>query len=141
MPVRMWWLWKAGSRGWAWPPGSTGFSGAFNYNLCRKTSGVVFMPWELMLLYFGASSAFWGSLEPVLFLGPSRLSLKTLWENFYLKVPEDLGFPGSSDGRVCLQCRRPRFDPWVGKIPWRREWQPTLVFLPGEFHGQRSLAG
>ena len=33
------------------------------------------------------------------------------------------------------------FDPWVGKIPWRREWQPTLVFLPGEFHGQRSLVG
>ena len=29
----------------------------------------------------------------------------------------------------------------VGKIPWRREWQPTLVFLPGEFHGQRSLVG
>ena len=41
--------------------------------------------------------------------------------------------------RICLQCRRPRFDPWVRKIPWRREWQPTLVFLPGEFHGQRSL--
>ena len=40
-----------------------------------------------------------------------------------------------------LQCRRPGFDPWVGKIPWRREWLPTLVFLPGEFHGQRSLAG
>ena len=33
------------------------------------------------------------------------------------------------------------FDPWVGKIPWRREWQPTPVFLPGEFHGQRSLEG
>ena len=32
-------------------------------------------------------------------------------------------------------------DPWVGKIPWRRKWQPTLVYLPGEFHGQRSLAG
>ena len=32
-------------------------------------------------------------------------------------------------------------DPWVGKIPWRRAWQPTLVFLPGESHGQRSLAG
>ena len=40
-----------------------------------------------------------------------------------------------------LQCRRPGFDPWVGKIPWRREWQPTPVFLPGEFHGQRRLAG
>ena len=37
--------------------------------------------------------------------------------------------------------RRLRFDPWVGKIPWRKEWQPTLVFLPGEFYGQRSLVG
>ena len=33
------------------------------------------------------------------------------------------------------------FDPWVGKIPWRQAWQPTLVLLPGESHGQRSLAG
>ena len=40
-----------------------------------------------------------------------------------------------------LQCERPGFDPWVGKIPWRKEWQPIPVFLPGEFHGQRSLAG
>ena len=36
---------------------------------------------------------------------------------------------------------RPRFDPWVGKIPWRREWLPTPVFLPRESHGQRNLAG
>ena len=34
-----------------------------------------------------------------------------------------------------------QFDPWVGKIPWRRRWQPTPVFLPGESHGQRRLAG
>jgi len=33
----------------------------------------------------------------------------------------------------------PQVDPWVGKIPWRREWQPTPVFLLGEFHGQRGL--
>ena len=33
------------------------------------------------------------------------------------------------------------FDPWVRKIPWRKEWLPILVFLPGEFHGQRSLVG
>ena len=38
-------------------------------------------------------------------------------------------------------CRRPRFDPWVRKILWIREWQLTSVFLPGEFHGQRSLPG
>ena len=42
--------------------------------------------------------------------------------------------------RICLQCRRPRFSPWVGKIPWRREWQFTSVSLPEEFHGQRNPA-
>ena len=40
-----------------------------------------------------------------------------------------------------LQCGRPGFDPWVGKIPWRRAWQHTPVFLPGESHEQKSLAG
>ena len=40
-----------------------------------------------------------------------------------------------------LQSRRPGFDPWVGKIPWKRAWQPPQVFLPGEAHGQRNLAG
>ena len=37
--------------------------------------------------------------------------------------------------------KRRGFDPWVGKIPWSRKWQPTPVFVPGESHGQRSLAG
>ena len=41
--------------------------------------------------------------------------------------------------RILLQWRRLGFDLWVGKIPWRREWRPTPVFLPGEFHGQRSM--
>ena len=41
----------------------------------------------------------------------------------------------------CRRLKRCGFDPWVKKIPWRRKWQPTPVFLPGEFHGQRSLAG
>ena len=40
-----------------------------------------------------------------------------------------------------LQGRRPGFDPWLGKIPWRSEWQPFPVFLPGEFHGQRGQVG
>ena len=42
---------------------------------------------------------------------------------------------------VCLQCGRPGFSPSVGKIPWRRKWQSTLVLLPGKSHGQRSLVG
>ena len=40
----------------------------------------------------------------------------------------------------CRRSKRCGFDPWVGKIPWRRKLQPTLVFLPGNVHGQRSLA-
>ena len=44
-------------------------------------------------------------------------------------------------GGTCLQCRRPGFDLWVRKIPWRREWLRTPGFLPEEFHGQRSLEG
>ena len=51
------------------------------------------------------------------------------------------GFPGSSMVKNRLQCGRPGFDPWVRKIPWRRKWQPTPVFLPGKSHGQKSLAG
>ena len=50
------------------------------------------------------------------------------------------GFPGGSDGKDCLQWR-PGFNPWVGKIPWRRKWLPTAISLPGKSHGQRSLTG
>ena len=52
------------------------------------------------------------------------------------------GFSSGSPVKICLQCRRLRrhgFDPWVGKIPCKRTWKPTPVFLPGESHGQRSL--
>ena len=54
-----------------------------------------------------------------------------------------LGFSsGSVVKRICLQCRRHGFNhPWVQKIPWRKKWQPTRVFLPGKSHGQRKLAG
>ena len=41
--------------------------------------------------------------------------------------------------RICPQCRRPGFDLGVGKIPWRRKWPPTSVFLPGKSHGQSSV--
>ena len=59
-----------------------------------------------------------------------------------------MGFPLKYSWATCwlrwkrfhLQCGRPEFDPLVGKIRWKRAWQPTPVFLPGEFHGQRSLA-
>jgi len=52
------------------------------------------------------------------------------------------GFPGGSVVRESgCQFRRLRFNPWVGKIPWSRKWQPTPIFLPGKFHGLRNVAG
>ena len=55
------------------------------------------------------------------------------------------GVPGGSVVKEstcrCRRHKRHGFDPWVGKILWSRKWQPTPVFLPGKFHGQRSLEG
>ena len=48
---------------------------------------------------------------------------------------------GKEPACQCRSCKRRRFDFWVGNIPWRRAWKPTLVFLPGECHGLRSLVG
>ena len=50
-------------------------------------------------------------------------------------------FPGGASGANARRCERHGFNPWTGKIPWRRAWQSTPVFLPGESYGQRSLAG
>ena len=56
-----------------------------------------------------------------------------------------LDFPGGTSGKEstcqCMRCQRRRLDLWVGKIPWRKEWQPTPLFLSGKPTGQRSLAG
>ena len=46
---------------------------------------------------------------------------------------------GKESTSQCRRHKRFRFNPWVRKIPWSRKWQPTPVFLPGKFHGQRSL--
>ena len=46
-----------------------------------------------------------------------------------------------SGNEPACQCRRLPFDPWVRNVPWRRKWQPTPVFLPGESQGLRSLVG
>ena len=55
------------------------------------------------------------------------------------------GFIGGASGNEpscqCTRYKRLGFNPWVGKMPWKREWQPTPVFLPGESHGRRSLVG
>ena len=52
-------------------------------------------------------------------------------------------WPSSKKESACQWRRHKRywFDPWVQKIPWRRKWQPTPIFLSRKFHGQRSLVG
>ena len=56
-----------------------------------------------------------------------------------------VGFPGGARAKEptcqCKRHKRPEFNPWVGKIPWRRKWQHSPIFLPGESHGERSLVG
>ena len=60
---------------------------------------------------------------------------------FFQPLGELGGFPGGANGKEpACQCRRCGFDPWAGKIPWRRALQSTPVLLPGESHGQRILA-
>ena len=68
----------------------------------------------------------------------------TAWDELFDLSYFIMGFPGGSVVKICLQCRSPRrcrFYPWVRKMPWRRAWQPTPVFSPGESRGQRILAG
>ena len=86
-----------------------------------------------------------GMPDPILTKGKGRkiwgVSMdvgKALWE-----LDPSADFPGGASDKdstcQCSQCKRLGFDPWVGKIPKRRKWQPTPAFLPGKFHGQRSL--
>ena len=51
------------------------------------------------------------------------------------------GVVGKESARQCRRCKRCGYSPWVREILWRRKWQPTPIFLPGESHGQRSLVG
>ena len=55
-------------------------------------------------------------------------------------VKSFLGFLGGSGKESAYQCRRNEFNPSVWKIPWRRKWQPTQIFLPGKCHGQEKKA-
>ena len=63
---------------------------------------------------------------------------------FFLMISILSGLPRYCSGKEsacrCRRCRRQGFDPWVRMIRWRRKWQPTPVFLPRKFHGQRSRA-
>ena len=82
----------------------------------------------------------------VLLLGTFPGEMNTfIHKKTYIRIIVIASHPGSASGKEpAYQCRRRKrhkFDPWVGKIPWRRKWQPISVFLPGKSRGQRSLLG
>ena len=82
----------------------------------------------------------WGGLWP--FQPASEKLLFEMWKVRCGALTFSGLHPGDSGGKESTcECKRCRFDPWVRKIPRRRKWQPILVFLPGESHEQRSLAG
>ena len=74
------------------------------------------------------------------FILTSSFAWSSFSGSFRFKV-KGWGFPSGLGVKNHLQYRRPRLNPLVAKIPWRREQQLTPVFLPGESHGQRSLVG
>ena len=107
--------------------------------------------WLLRKAFLSLLAILWNSAFRWVYLSFSPLLLVSLRFTAVCKPSSDSHFAfffcrclkawqyfSGSDGK---EWGRPGFDPWVRKIPWRREWQPTPVFLPGEFHGQGSLAG
>ena len=75
-------------------------------------------------------------------LKQSNYRLCLSWDFQLISLPIILGFPGGSEGKQSA-CNAGDLGSitWVGTIPWRRKWQSTPLFLPGESRGQRSLAG
>ena len=94
-------------------------------------------PWTQFWPYF-----FWSS-------SPGSITIEVHLPRFHYRDLHTHCFPGDFAGgtvvkKLVCQCRRQRrsgFDPWVGKMPWRRKWQSTPVFLPGKTHEQRNLVG
>ena len=94
----------------------------------------------LFLCLRGIKTSYFGDLS---FIFLQDLHIYKIKFAFFLLIYHS--FPGGASGKEpTCQCRRQkrcRFNSWVGKIPWRRKWQPTPVFLPEKSDGQRSLVG
>ena len=87
-----------------------------------------------MVIIFSLSS----SQKPCLISLPTLQFLKTQLESYF--SPEKTSLVAQTVKHLPTM-RKPRFSPWVGKVSWRRKWQPTPVSLPGKSHSQRSLVG
>ena len=130
---RIWLLATSWTAAYQGPP-SMGFSRQECWKMTLLTKGNLCLAWEKhyfssLIIPKVSSLIFWQSFQ--------METLSYAHSNDYLKSGLPMWLSGKES--TC-QCRRPGFNPWGGKIPWRRKWQPTLVFLPGESHGRGSLA-
>ena len=100
--------------------GNSKIENKFRSRLCLTL--LLMFVWSYESLYFG-----------------KRWEYQTFVKVAEIKAKRNLTFCKHNDSKSTYNGRRPRFYPWVGKIPWKREWLPTPVFFPEEFHGQRSL--
>ena len=106
-----------------------------NFNSCNEESCI-----NMLLLLLSRFSRVRLCATPQTAAHQALLSLGFSRQEHWSRLP----FPSPMASLVAQNLprfRSPRFDPWVRKIPWKREWQSTTVFLPGGFHGQSSLAG
>ena len=116
---------------------------------CHPTISSSVIPFSSHLQSFPASGSFQmsqlfisGGQSIGVLASTSVLPMNTIHCWTILFTAKLQGFSvGSTGKKICLQCRKSGFNPWVGKIPCIREWQHTPVFFPGKFHGQRSLVG
>ena len=137
-------------------------SGIFVTMLSKSTLTIIFVAWENRLrkatILHRITAPRLGQLEnkniriqkPMNIRLVSRVTGLSSFEQIYWngsrppnvsRLPWWLRRLKKKTKKTCVQCGRLGSYPWVGKMPWRREWQPTSVFVPGEFHGQRSLVG
>ena len=101
--------------------------------VCKPVKHWTWWKWESLWPFFKKKKkCFWEFVVGQIWEAKSLENWEWLWDN----IPRWCS--GKKSTCYCRRHKRHRFNSWVGKIPWRRKWQP--VFLLGEFHGQRSLA-
>ena len=120
-----------------WWNTTTPISPTWKLSLCQEVaelaSNPIFMAQDVY-----PSSSIW----PFVVMWITQRVLVSRWhQHVNLNHVNEKQKGGNSSKESTCQCRRHGFDPWVWKISWSRKWQPTPVFLPGKFNGQRSLVG